>query len=41
MMGDKIAAKQTRQELGLPVVPGSPGRSTRSRRAVAVAEQIG
>ena len=25
MMGDKIVAKQTAQELGLPLVPGSPG----------------
>ena len=24
-MGDKVTAKQTVQELGLPVVPGSPG----------------
>ena len=25
MMGDKVTAKQTVQELGLPLVPGSPG----------------
>src|SRR6188508_2393324 len=25
MMGDKIVAKQTAKELGLPLVPGSPG----------------
>ena len=25
MMGDKIEAKQTARELGLPLVPGSPG----------------
>ena len=25
MMGDKIAAKTTMMELGVPLVPGSPG----------------
>ena len=32
MMGDKIVAKQTAQELGLPLVPGSPGPVDSRRR---------
>jgi biotin carboxylase len=33
MMGDKIVAKQTAHALGLPLVPGSPVPSARSRRS--------
>ena len=39
MMGDKIVAKQTAQELGLPLVPGSPGPVGSVDEVVALGEQ--
>ena len=41
MMGDKVVAKKTVLELGLPVVPGSDGAITSFEEAEAVARQIG
>jgi acetyl-CoA carboxylase biotin carboxylase subunit len=41
MMGDKIVAKQTAQELGLPLVPGSPGPVGSVEEIVALGEKIG
>ncbi|WP_395710879.1 acetyl-CoA carboxylase biotin carboxylase subunit [Reyranella sp.] len=41
MMGDKIIAKQTAAELGLPLVPGSPGPVESRDEIVALGEQIG
>ena len=41
IMGDKIAAKQTAMELGIPVVPGSDGAVTPSDDAHAIAREIG
>ena len=41
MMGDKIVAKQTAQELGLPLVPGSPGPVGSVDEVVALGEKIG
>lgn len=41
IMGDKITAKQTAQELGIPVVPGSKGEITDIDEAKKVAEEIG
>jgi acetyl-CoA carboxylase biotin carboxylase subunit len=41
MMGDKIVAKQTAKELGLPLVPGSPGPVTSVEEIVALGSQIG
>jgi acetyl-CoA carboxylase biotin carboxylase subunit len=38
IMGDKVTAKKTVLELGLPVVPGSPGPVETLEEAVAVAE---
>jgi Pyruvate carboxylase len=32
MMGDKVRAKEMAVELGLPIVPGSEGRSPRMAR---------
>jgi len=40
-MGDKVVAKKTVLELGLPVVPGSDGAITSFEEAEAVARQIG
>ena len=40
-MGDKIAAKQTAKELGIPVVPGSDGAVTPDDDAHAIAREIG
>ena len=40
-MGDKVEAKRTAVELGLPVVPGSPGAVTYGEEAKAMAEAIG
>lgn len=40
IMGDKITAKQTAQELGIPVVPGSDGE-VKPENALEVARQIG
>jgi len=41
LMGDKIAAKQSAVDLGLPVVPGSDGAINDDDTAVKVAEGIG
>jgi acetyl-CoA carboxylase biotin carboxylase subunit len=41
MMGDKIVAKQTAQELGLPLVPGSPGPVGSLEEIVALGEKVG
>ena len=40
-MGDKVEAKRTAVELGMPVVPGSPGAVTYGSECRAMAEQIG
>jgi len=40
-MGDKVAAKKTALECGLPVVPGSPGAVASVDDAVRAAEKIG
>jgi acetyl-CoA carboxylase biotin carboxylase subunit len=41
VMGDKIAAKDTMQRLGVPCVPGSDGAVTDAAAAAAVADEIG
>jgi acetyl-CoA carboxylase biotin carboxylase subunit len=41
IMGDKIAAKQAVQQVGIPVVPGSVGALTSEDEAFAAAEAIG
>jgi acetyl-CoA carboxylase biotin carboxylase subunit len=41
VMGDKISAKQTAREAGIPVVPGSDGGVDTVEEAFAAAEQIG
>ena len=41
MMGDKIVAKQTAHELGLPLVPGSPGPVGSVEEVIALGKQIG
>ncbi len=41
LMGDKVRAKETAREIGLPVVPGSDGAVDSADQAVAVAEEIG
>jgi acetyl-CoA carboxylase biotin carboxylase subunit len=41
MMGDKIVAKQTAQELGLPLVPGSPGPVSSLEEIAALGNKIG
>ena len=41
IMGDKISAKQTVREAGIPVVPGSDGGVTGVEEAMAAAEQSG
>ncbi|MCR9060665.1 MAG: ATP-grasp domain-containing protein, partial [Rhodobacteraceae bacterium] len=41
VMGDKIQAKQTARDLGIPVVPGSDGEVTADDDAHAIARQIG
>ncbi len=40
-MGDKVEAKRTAVELGMPVVPGSPGAVTYGAECRAMAEEIG
>ncbi len=40
-MGDKVEAKRTAVELGLPVVPGSPGAVTFGEETQRLAEEIG
>jgi acetyl-CoA carboxylase biotin carboxylase subunit len=41
IMGDKITAKKTAVELGIPVVPGSEGEVRTAAEAQALARQIG
>nr|WP_272211792.1 acetyl-CoA carboxylase biotin carboxylase subunit [Marinicella sp. W31]MDC2877682.1 acetyl-CoA carboxylase biotin carboxylase subunit [Marinicella sp. W31] len=41
MMGDKITAKTTAEELGIPVVPGSAGSVDTEEDAIKTAEEIG
>ncbi|MBV8193179.1 MAG: acetyl-CoA carboxylase biotin carboxylase subunit [Alphaproteobacteria bacterium] len=41
IMGDKIVAKQTAKELGLPLVPGSPGPVASLDDVVALGDKIG
>ncbi len=41
LMGDKIAAKDTVQKLGIPVVPGSDGAVTSEKHAKKIAAEIG
>ena len=41
VMGDKISAKQTVKDAGIPVVPGSDGGVETVEEAFAAAEQIG
>ncbi len=41
LMGDKIAAKRTAKELGIPCVPGSDGGVSSDAEAVAIARRIG
>ncbi|MBU2581863.1 MAG: acetyl-CoA carboxylase biotin carboxylase subunit [Alphaproteobacteria bacterium] len=41
IMGDKIAAKDTVQKLGIPVVPGSPGGVRGEAEAKKIAGEIG
>jgi len=41
VMGDKISAKQTVKDAGIPVVPGSNGEVTTVEEAMAAAEDIG
>ena len=40
-MGDKIAAKETAQRLGIPVVPGSDGAVETEEEALRVAKKMG
>jgi acetyl-CoA carboxylase biotin carboxylase subunit len=41
IMGDKITAKQTAKELGIPVVPGSEGEIKTPEEAIALAKGMG
>jgi len=41
IMGDKITAKQTARDAGIPVVPGSDGAVNSAEEAMAAAEAIG
>ena len=41
VMGDKISAKQTVKDAGIPVVPGSEGALETPEEAMAAAEEIG
>jgi acetyl-CoA carboxylase biotin carboxylase subunit len=41
IMGDKITAKKTAEELGIPIVPGSEGEVSDERQAAHVAAEIG
>lgn len=41
IMGDKITAKKTALELGIPIVPGSPGEVTTEADARKIATEIG
>ncbi|WP_419913498.1 acetyl-CoA carboxylase biotin carboxylase subunit [Hoeflea sp.] len=41
IMGDKITAKKTAEELGIPVVPGSGGEVADEHEAVRISSEIG
>jgi acetyl-CoA carboxylase, biotin carboxylase subunit len=41
MMGDKVQAKKTAAEIGLPLVPGSDGAVASVEEAIEIAERIG
>lgn len=41
IMGDKITAKKTAEDLGIPVVPGSDGEVSEESEAVRIASEIG
>ena len=41
VMGDKIVAKETVQDLGIPIVPGSDGSINSETQAMSVAKEIG
>jgi acetyl-CoA carboxylase, biotin carboxylase subunit len=41
LLGDKIRAKRSAQDLGIPVIPGSAGSVTDVEEAVAAASEIG
>jgi acetyl-CoA carboxylase biotin carboxylase subunit len=41
LMGDKIEAKRTAKDLGIPCVPGSAGAITEDAEAFAVAKELG
>lgn len=41
IMGDKITAKKTAEDLGIPVVPGSPGEVKTEAEAKKIANDIG
>jgi acetyl-CoA carboxylase, biotin carboxylase subunit len=41
LLGDKIRAKRSAQELGIPVIPGSAGSVTDVEEAIAAASEIG
>ena len=41
LMGDKVSAKRTAEELGIPVVPGFKGAVTDDQAAVEAAREIG
>jgi len=41
VMGDKITAKQAVKDVGIPVVPGSPGGVTDDDEALEIANEIG
>ncbi len=41
LMGDKISAKQTVKELGIPTVPGSEGEVTTDEEALRISSEIG
>jgi acetyl-CoA carboxylase biotin carboxylase subunit len=41
IMGDKITAKETAKQLGIPVVPGSDGEVTSEAQAMKIAKDMG
>ena len=41
LMGDKVEARRTMQEAGLPIIPGSPGPVTSEEEAIPIAREIG
>jgi len=41
MMGDKILAKESANNLGLPIIPGSPGEISNTKEGLEVASTLG